>query len=383
MNEIRKENDMFTTTLFNPESTTKDLIGNGLNTSNTQLLTPEQYKETPLVKKYFTDENGVFNEPLFNQVYAEAYKKYDSMDAVATYDDLNEDIVYGKKSIFRKPNSKTENTQFTLQRVKNPFEKSLGIVSLYGEGPSNKSAREIAQSSRIYDTKTGKWLDESAEDRGFFGTLFSEPLVYATYDKSDWYINPETGQKEWHEQGEWKLNPEGTFYTETLGDRDINNKQFVALSDVLTKEDSWINQYDFFDSDGRNKSVFGTIMKITAQTLPYVIPTVGAYWGAITAAMNMGATLPTFYKMLEDIARGEDEDRSEAFKAANQIEAFFKRFDNSYSDDAMKSNFDLEKMGSIVSDVFGQIHQMRAAAKLSTIIKIINNCINIFCAIYQ
>ena len=75
MNEIRKENDMFTTTLFNPESTTKDLIGNGLNTSNTQLLTPEQYKETPLVKKYFTDENGVFNEPLFNQVYAEAYKK--------------------------------------------------------------------------------------------------------------------------------------------------------------------------------------------------------------------------------------------------------------------------------------------------------------------
>ena len=74
MNEIRKENDMFTTTLFNPESTTKDLIGNGLNTSNTQLLTPEQYKETPLVKKYFTDENGVFNEPLFNQVYAEKYK---------------------------------------------------------------------------------------------------------------------------------------------------------------------------------------------------------------------------------------------------------------------------------------------------------------------
>ena len=369
MNEIRKENDMFTTTLFNPESTTKDLIGNGLNTSNTQLLTPEQYKETPLVKKYFTDENGVFNEPLFNQVYAEAYKKYDSMDAVATYDDLNEDIVYGKKSIFRKPNSKTENTQFTLQRVKNPFEKSLGIVSLYGEGPSNKSAREIAQSSRIYDTKTGKWLDESAEDRGFFGTLFSEPLVYATYDKSDWYINPETGQKEWHEEGEWKLNPEGTFYTETLGDRDINNKQFVALSDVLTKEDSWINQYDFFDSDGRNKSVFGTIMKVTAQALPYVIPASGAYWGAITAAMNMGATLPTFYKMLEDIARGEDEDRSEAFKAANQIEAFFKRFDNSYSDDAMKSNFDLEKMGSIVSDVFGQIYQMRAAAKLSTIIK--------------
>lgn len=369
MNEIRKENDMFTTTLFNPESTTKDLIGNGLNTSNTQLLTPEQYKETPLVKKYFTDENGVFNEPLFNQVYAEAYKKYDSMDAVATYDDLNEDIVYGKKSIFRKPNSKTENTQFTLQRVKNPFEKSFGIVSLYGEGPSNKSAREIAQSSRIYDTKTGKWLDESAEDRGFFGTLFSEPLVYATYDKSDWYINPETGQKEWHEEGEWKLNPEGTFYTETLGDRDINNKQFVALSDVLTKEDSWINQYDFFDSDGRNKSVFGTIMKVTAQTLPYVIPTVGAYWGAVTAAMNMGATLPTFYKMLEDIARGEDEDRSEAFKAANQIEAFFKKFDNSYSDDAMKSNFDLEKMGSIVSDVFGQIYQMRAAAKLSTIIK--------------
>lgn len=49
-------------------------------------------------------------------------------------------------------------------------------------------------------------------------------------------------------------------------------KQIVNPLDVLTKEGSSINKIDFFDSDGKDKSVAGTTMKFMASVAPYLIP---------------------------------------------------------------------------------------------------------------
>jgi hypothetical protein len=69
MKEIKQPNDILVATLMSPEASSLDLLKNGININNTSLLTPDEYKSTPFVKKHFTDENGVFNEDAFNKVY--------------------------------------------------------------------------------------------------------------------------------------------------------------------------------------------------------------------------------------------------------------------------------------------------------------------------
>jgi hypothetical protein len=50
----------------------------------------------------------------------------------------------------------------------------------------------------------------------------------------------------------------------------------LHYSDTFTKEVTVLNKLDFYDSDDKKKSVFGTAMKTAAQIVPmFVHPTVG------------------------------------------------------------------------------------------------------------
>jgi hypothetical protein len=69
MNEIKKPNDILVSTLINGRVETPDLISNGINADNTQLLDPEFYKSTKIVKKAFSDKDGNFNEVAFAEAY--------------------------------------------------------------------------------------------------------------------------------------------------------------------------------------------------------------------------------------------------------------------------------------------------------------------------
>jgi len=61
MKEVQKPNDIFIATLSAPEASVLDLLQNNINAENTSFLTPDEYKETPFVKKRYT-QDGVFNE---------------------------------------------------------------------------------------------------------------------------------------------------------------------------------------------------------------------------------------------------------------------------------------------------------------------------------
>jgi hypothetical protein len=198
---------------------------------------------------------------------------------------------------------------------------------------------------------------------GLFGGLFSKPLVYATWDEDGTHFDSTLGRDVTHRKGDYKLNEDGKFYTETIGNKQGYGKQYVALSDILTKEDSWLNKVDFFDSDDKDKSAIGTIMKTAAKIAPYFIPYVNTFWGGATAVMSLAEVMPTFAKMLEGLAVG---DRETAFtRKMNSLENYFKRFDTSYSDEAQGKLFGMEQLGSTVSDIFGQLYQMRFMAGLA------------------
>ena len=201
---------------------------------------------------------------------------------------------------------------------------------MFGTVDSEKSIRELAQKSKIYDSETGEYLDKSAEDLGLFGGLFSTPLVYAKWDSDGDHIDPITGRTVKHKKGEYRLNDDGKFFTETIGKKQGYDQEFVALSDILTKEDTWLNKIDFFDSDDKEKSAAGTVMKVAASVAPYLVPGFNTIWGGVSAALALGSTLPTFAKALEGLVVGDKE--TSFTKEMSLFENYFKRFDNSVSD---------------------------------------------------
>jgi hypothetical protein len=52
-------------------------------------------------------------------------------------------------------------------------------------------------------------MDKTADELGVFGTIFSKPLVYATWDENGTHIDPVTGKEVAHKKGDWKLNEDG------------------------------------------------------------------------------------------------------------------------------------------------------------------------------
>lgn len=367
--EINKPNDIFVSTLLNPTATVKDLVINNINSTNTDLLDKDTYKQSKFVQKAFTDENGVFNNEAFDNVYDAAVKKKLEMDEVQTYNDLQSYTKFNDNDIFASLTSPKTDRTYEIKKVRNPLLQSEGVSHLFGKGENDKSQRELAQMHKVWDSKNQKWLDYTAEDLGL-KYLGHQSLVYATWDEDGTHFDKSLGREVQHKAGEWKTDDDGLYYTETIDNKQGYGKgfqkQYVALGDILTKEDSALNKFDFFDSDDKHKSIVGTIMKTAAKSIPYCIPYVNAAWGGITAAINLASVMPTFAKTLEGIAVG---DKETAFsKKANSVENYFKKFDNSHSD-AATGIINFEGMMDTVSDVFGQLYQMRAAAQLSSLFK--------------
>lgn len=361
MKEFDKENDIFVSTLLNPTASTEDLLANGINGSNTGLLDQDTYKNSKFVKQAF-DENGVFNNEAFTQAYNYAQQKYSDLTAVQSYEDLNSIVKYNENDIYAPLNSNKVDKNYSIEKVRNPLHTSTGVTSLFGKGESDKSARELAQSHKIWDPKNEKWLDETPEDLGL-KYLYKPSLVYATWDEDGTHFDESLGREVKHTKGEWKTDENGEYYTELAGNKQQYGKEFVALSNILTKEDSWANKIDFFDSDDKHKSIGGQLMKTAATVVPYLIPGVNLAWGGITAAIGMGTVLPTFAKMLEGIVIGDKE--TDFTKAMSAQENWFNKFSSSHSDEAQKSIINSETILETVGDVFGQLYQMRAAASLS------------------
>jgi hypothetical protein len=79
--------------------------------------------------------------------------------------------------------------------------------------------------------------------------------VIASYDEDFDELDPNSGKIVHHKKGEYKLNPDGQFYYETIGDRNVYDKELLHIWDTLTVDGSTWNKFDIFDSDGIEKSV--------------------------------------------------------------------------------------------------------------------------------
>ena len=358
-----KQNDWIVATINNPEFTAADFKNiQNLTLDNTQLLSKEDYLKSSFItgNEMFANSDGTFNKDKFDSFYNEQAKKFQEFSQENTLDNYT----YGFWDTQRKIDSKVDVPEIGVMNVPNPEHVSLGVIGQGREGERTKSAFELAEQQKIFDTKNNKFLNYTPDDAALFKNpirwvkeLFSEPLVLATYDQDEDSINPITGQMEHHVKGEKKLNPAGEYYFETLNGRSVIGKNVLSMGDILTSETSALNSIDFFDSDDLDKNPAGVIAKNLAAIAPMVFLSTEAalYYGGAYIVREMSKTMPMLYQMATSLF-GNTQDS----KLANTIAAYGDKFTSGTSEYAQENTFSFENFGNLISEVALQWTQQKA-----------------------
>lgn len=357
---MAKENDWFAANLGNPDFSPEDFksIG-GLSIDNTQFLSREEYKNKPKVKEIFTDENGKFDENKFNNFYNAQVQKWNEFideSAIDTYERSIWDV-----DIVKEPKSKIKDPNIEFTRVPNPDRVSIGVAgrNVYGERVFSQS--ELAQQQKIFDFTTGKELDLSPNDENlfenplkYFKSLFDDPLVMASWDQDGQHVDPVTGMLTDHHKGELKLNDNGTYYYETLGDRSLVGKQVLSAMDMISVDGTGINKYDFLDSDGLEKSTTGIIAKNIAAVAPILLPGAGKIYAGLFVAKEIAKALPMLYGMTALFGNNDINSTS-----LNYLAGLGAKFSSGVTEHSQQHVFTIENFGNLVSDVALQWGQQR------------------------
>lgn len=361
--EIKKANDIFVATINNPEATTYDLTSLQLTPENTSLYTKEEYKSSKLVQDKFKTPEGEFDDIAFNHAFDKAASHYSEMTDDDYLKGLNT-VMYSPFDVTRPKNAETFKVEVEFSKDYNPFKQLYSRTGINSIDENPLSLRELAQREKVFDPTTKTWSDQSANDMGILNKFFGDTLVYAQWEEEGSHTDPETGRTIVHRKGDWKINENGNLFLEKLGNREIYGKQVVNSMDLLTTDGTVANQFDFFDSDSKEKSALKTTLKIAAEIAPYLIPGFNTYYGGVNAALGLASVMPTFYKSIEGLLLGDS--KSGLTDVATAAEGYMAKFTaSSFSDEAQESMFNYEQMGTMVSQIFSQIYEQRAMASLS------------------
>lgn len=359
------KNDWIVANLNNPDFTVSDFQNIAdMSTSNTQMLSKDQYLKSDFIKsnEAFKDEQGRFSQKKFDDFYNSAAKSFQDFRTHNTTDGLEYDIF----DIRRTPDSKVKRDNLNISKnLNNPDRQQIGIegVNIWSDPILSKA--EIAQSQQIFNTATGKFEEYTPNDQALFNgksdfglswikSLFSDPLVLATYDKDE---IDSLGRK--HYKGEYKLNNNGTYYYETLNGRSPVGKEVLSSLDNLTREGTKVNKYDFFDSDDIEKSVAGTVAKNVASLIPIFIGgPVGATYSTLLIAKEMAKAMPMLYSMSSALLGGP-----ETPTWMNSLAAMGDKFSSGTSQYAKQNTFAFENFGNLVADVALQWGQQKTIAQ--------------------
>ena len=303
---MSKQNDYFLNQLYNPEFSPGDFQSIGLNSENTSIENKNDYKNLDIVRDNpLLQTDGKFDENKFNRLYDQALVGYNLMSNSASNEKLATSYSAFRDDIFAKSAKRTNQSETFITKMPNPNRQQIGFVSNnIMENPS-QSVREIAQNQLVWDGETNSWID--SPNNTWFDN-FINPKVLAQYDE-DIDINGKSSSefgfdKEHiaHKKGEKKINPlTGTYYYETLNGRDIYGRDVLSGWDTLTKDGSWINQYDFFDSDDLQKSSTGSLMKSVVKVAPALIPTIAPWYIGARVLLNSADLFAKVGKMIPGI----------------------------------------------------------------------------------
>lgn len=118
-----------------------------------------------------------------------------------------------------------------------------------------------------------------------------------------------------------------------------------------------MNKFDFFDSDGLDKSIIGTIAKTTVQIAPYLFPGVNKVAGTIEAVTALGRALPGLVKSVNGMFSTNE---NGVGKLATKAENLFEKFSVTQSDKAREGGFwSAESIADILSSSVKQLYSQK------------------------
>ena len=344
-----KENDLLLNMLANPDFSIRDFQTIGMSADNTGLESEDYYKNNSFVQEKYSLPNGNFDSDKFHKDYEKALGVY-SILAQDTYEDaMINQATFHRDNILANPQQKRKGPDFQLSKVENPMKQQSSIVSLGKIEAPKLSVAEIAQTQKVYDPKTDSWHDSPNDS---FFTDFFDTRVLAQYDEDGTHINPITGKEEEHLKGDYKLNDEGTYYYENLAGRSIYGRTVLNKMDTLTKDDSVLNKYDFFDSDDvEQKNPIGSIAKNAVLIGSMFL---GGGVGTAITSLSIATQSAGFLSVLGKMLVGSDSPTLSA------IEGWSKSVDRHNTTDYAKQNtWCWENFINLIGDVAGQLREQR------------------------
>lgn len=360
-----KENDWVIANINNPEMNAGDFRVAGMDMDNTQMLSKDQYLQSDYIKNnpMFQDEQGDFQQSKFDDFYNVALQKYQTFSSIG--DGFQYDMFDYRR--YQENNAQVKNPELQIVRVSNPDEQTIGDGWINDINESPFSYRELAEKNRIYDTETGQFVDYSPNDHALLQNpiewakdIFKDPLVLATWDEDGEHEDPVTGEIKQHLKGDRKLDENGKYYYETLNGRSLVGKEVLSGFDTLTVDGTALNKIDFFDSDDKEKSIGGTIMKSAAAIAPMFMGPVGTAYSVVQVLREFGKVLP-FIEGLTHIAIGNTPDTAFS-KFANNIAGKMMAATSSQDDYSQQHQLSLSNLATLATDVALQWGQQKVIA---------------------
>lgn len=348
--------DLFLNVLNNPDKNFEDLINAGFTADNSELHSKEIYQNDAEIKEYYTNSKGIFDQARFDKDYEIISQVQQNLYNLKDYNKQIDFFQYHRNNFLVDESKRRKGPDFEIFRLPNPFEQTAGIVHIGKVENPLKTAQEIAQGEKVHNLKTNTW-EESPEDASFFGNLFKDTKVLAVYDDDGIHEDPVTGELRLHRRGDLKFNVNGKPYYETLNGRDVYGRQVLSNFDVITREDSDINRYDFFDTDGYDKSVVGSLVKTAVVVAPMFIPYVGPVYTGASVLANAVGLFGTLGK-IANINNWMDTDTAKLF---NSLEGWSKSMNtlDSRSEYSKQHMWTIENLIGLVGDVISQLKEQR------------------------
>ena len=352
------QNDWIATLMYNQPSSLEEVVANGLTPDNVNIKSEDYYKGLDEVQKAFS-KDGKFDENAFNNFYVSAVNMYNKF---AEQDWTNKLVEGLDKDEFDwtqplKTNVKDKSVILTPKSY-NPERRSMGITGIGKMGDPVFSIREIAQDNYVRDVDGIKLDWTPNQHAGLFKSIMDPTLALAVYDEDG--THEQNGVQVKHRKGDYKVDENGDFYYEKLGSKESYGRDVLRWTDTLTVDGSTLNKFDFMESDGLDKSITGTILKVSAQIAPFLIPGVNTVAGAIGAFAGLASVAPTLTKAINNITIGAD--TSGLTKAEN----FFAKFAPTQSDKGRQAGIiSVEGIADVLSSSARQLYSQKVLGRLT------------------
>ena len=196
--DIQKPNDIFAAVLQKNDLNLFDVAKSKMDLSNTQLLSPTEYKNLDKVQKMFST-SGAFDESAFNTAYLKAATVMQDLSLGKTIENL---VEYDPTDFGAPKGSKKIDVRPIASTDYNPEQNKYSWSGVNTIDSSNLSRRELAQQGKIFDIKNNRWLDKSASELNLFQKFFGDTLVYAQWDEDGISIDPISGVEVSHKKGD-------------------------------------------------------------------------------------------------------------------------------------------------------------------------------------